>query len=465
MKLPVKTTPDKYPCRIVLLIFSLVFVSPAAFSQVRDSLSVPNKLKLLSLEELMNMEVTSVSKHPEKLMDAPSAIQVITQKDIRSSGAKTLPEALRLASNLQIAQVNSSQWAISARGFNNVLANKLLVLIDGVTVYTPMYAGVFWDVQNVLLEDVDRIEVISGPGGTLWGANAVNGVINVITKNAADTKGLFVEAAAGSSLPWSGSLRYGGQFGEHLSYRLYGMGFKMGNTLLLNDTSANDQWTMAQGGFRIDWRPSANSTVTIQSNIYDGRPKPDSGSKPPVIARGDNLLARWNYKPSDKFDFQLQVYYDHRWRDFNNGLTENLKTYDIEWQNRYKAGENHELTYGLNFRWMDHHVNNLEFFAFRPADKLLHVYSLFLQDKIMLLKKRLYFTIGSKMEHNVYTGFEYQPGIRLAWTPAAGQTVWGAVSRAVRTPSRIDREFYFNVNANFPVFTGGNFISEEALAY
>ncbi|HJY21833.1 MAG TPA: TonB-dependent receptor plug domain-containing protein, partial [Hanamia sp.] len=201
----------------------------------------------------MNIEVTSVSKYPEKLKEVASAIQVISREDIRNSGVKTLPEALRLASNLQVAQVNASQWAISSRGFNNVLANKLLVLVDGRTVYTPLYAGVYWDAQNFILEDIDRIEVISGPGGTLWGANAVNGVINIITRNSKDTKGLFAEAAVGSNLPGLASLRYGGQLNSKISYRVYGTGFKSGSTLLTNGSKAGDDWHMGQGGFRMDW--------------------------------------------------------------------------------------------------------------------------------------------------------------------------------------------------------------------
>ncbi|HEY4208145.1 MAG TPA: TonB-dependent receptor plug domain-containing protein, partial [Puia sp.] len=256
----------------------------------------------MSLEELMNIEVVSVSKHPEKLDEAASAIQVITQNDIRRSGAKTLPEALRLAPNLQVAQVNSSQWAISARGFNNVLANKLLVLIDGRTVYTPLYAGVFWDVQNLPLEDIDRIEVISGPGGTLWGANAVNGVINIITKSSKNTKGLFAEAATGTAFPVLGTLRYGGQFSDRLSYRVYGTGFRLGNTLLKNDTSAHDAWPMIQGGFRLDWDASAKDKVSLQSNIYGGKPNPDGGDTS-VKANGDNAVVQWQHTASERSDF------------------------------------------------------------------------------------------------------------------------------------------------------------------
>jgi iron complex outermembrane receptor protein len=452
-------------CSRIVIIIIILFQANESFCQQQDSLTW-NKLKNLSLEQLMNIEVTSVSKHPENLEEAASAIQVITREDIRNSGAKTLPEALRLASNLQVAQVNSSQWAISARGFNNVLANKLLVLIDGRTVYTPLYAGVFWDVQNVVLEDVDRIEVISGPGGTMWGANAVNGVINIITKNSKDTKGLFAEAAAGSNLPGMGSLRYGGQLGSKISYRLYGTGFKMGNTLLTNGKNANDDWTMRQGGFRMDWDASQKDIVSFQGDIYHAKPNPPgAGGDTSSIAKGDNLLVRWNHA-GGKSDFQFQAFYDHTNRHFDNGLIEDLKTYDIEWQNRNQLGQRHELTYGMDFRMMDHNVNNLPLFGFFPGHKTLYLYSGFIQDKIMLVRDRLHLTIGEKLEHNSYTGFENQPNLRIAWTPAENQTIWWAVSHAVRTPSRIDRDFTAYIAPNAPFITGtDSFISEKLTAY
>lgn len=434
-------------------------------AQAQDSLLAYNNLKKLSLEELMDVEVTSVSKHVELLKEVASAIQVITQNDIRNSGVKTLAEALRLAPNLQVAQVNSSQWAISARGFNNVLANKLLVLIDGRTVYTPLYAGVFWDVQNVILENIDRIEVISGPGGTLWGANAVNGVINIITKKSGDTKGLFAEAAAGIGLPALGSLRYGGQLAKNLSYQVYGTGYKMHSTVLTNGADAEDEWAIGQGGLRLDWEVSKDNKVAVLANAYYGEPNPDAGDTT-VITKGDNILARWNHVLSGKSDFQLQLYYDHTWRDFGNGFTEKLKTLDLDWQHRNLLGKRHEATYGLNFRFMDHKVTNLALFQFSPGHKKLYLYSLFVQDKIMLVKERLHITLGIKVEHNSYTGFEYQPNGRVAWTPSKNHTVWVAVSRAVRTPARIDRDFYLYLVPTLAIISGNDsFLSEKMIAY
>jgi len=452
-----------HPCTFIFFtVLIAVFVSFPSRGQDSSTPNEIDRLKKLSLEELMNLEVTSVSKHPEKLVKTSSAIQVITQEDIRHSGATSLPEALRLASNLQVAQVNASQWAISARGFNNVLANKLLVLIDGRVVYTPLYAGVFWDVQNVVLEDIDRIEVISGPGGTLWGANAVNGVINIITKSSKETKGVYAEFAAGNELRSLGSLRIGGQLAQNLSYRVYGTAFKRGNTLFRDSIEANDNWKMAKGGIRLDWDATEKDVVSFQADHYDGRPDPDGGK--PVVARGTNVLGRWNHAKSEESHFQMQFYYDQTWRDFNNGFSENLRTADFEGQHRFQPGPRQEIVYGVGFRAMDHDVKNLELFAFLPARKSLYLYSAFAQDEIALVKERLSLTLGIKAEHNTYSGFQYQPNARLNLRANANQTVWAAISRAVRNPARIDREFFLFLAPQVPFIAGGDFRPESVLA-
>jgi iron complex outermembrane receptor protein len=463
-----KPSEKKFNCKpfVLKLLTSLclTFTFYTAICQNEDSTLSLQQLKNMSLEELMNIRVTSVSKHPEKLENAASAIQVITQKEIKASGVKTLAEALRLASNLQVAQVNASQWAISARGFDNVLSNKLLVLIDGRIVYTPLYAGVFWDVQNLLLDDIDRIEVISGPGGTLWGANAVNGVINIITKKAADTKGLLAEVASGSNLPVLAGLRYGGNIRPGLSYRVYGTGFKIGNTLDTNDVKSNDAWHMIQGGFRVDWDDSKNNRLSLQSNAYQGKPNPDAGDTA-VLASGENVVAGWNHKISDRANFQIDAYYDHTWRNFGNGFTEDLRTWDLNAQHRIEFSHRNAFTYGLELRALKHSVTNLPLFAFLPGNKSLYYYSGFVQDQI-LIKDMLHLTIGTKIEHNSYTNFEYQPSARLAWNLNMKHTIWTAVSRAVRTPARIDRDFYLYLAPNFPFISGNNdFTSEDLVAY
>lgn len=257
--------------KFTLFIFCLTLsVCQLIYTQDRDDTLSTEALKQLSLEELMNIDITIVSKQSEPWFEAPASVYIITNEQIKRSGVKSIPEALRLAPNLSVAQVNSSQWAISARGFNNVLANKLLVMIDGRSVYTPLYDGVFWDVNDVLLEDIDRIEVISGPGGNLWGANAVNGIINITTKNSKETKGLFVEAGAGNERRGLGSLRYGDQLNNNIYYRLYGKAFDNGSTVLTNGSDANDAWAMSQGGFRLDWDQNENNLFNLQSDYYNG---------------------------------------------------------------------------------------------------------------------------------------------------------------------------------------------------
>jgi iron complex outermembrane receptor protein len=449
----------------------MAYSSPIlAFGQTDTILSVEN-LKNLSLEELMNIQVFSVSKSAEKLTEVASAVQVITSEDIRRSGVTTLPEALRLAQNLQVAKVNASQWAISARGFNNVLASKLLVMIDGRVVYTPLYAGVFWDVQNVLLEDVDRIEVISGPGGALWGANAVNGVINIITKNSKKTQGLFIEAGSGNQKPWFGNLRYGGKIGDNIHYRIYGTAFKEASTLLANPTKSDstdgkDEWSIGQTGFRIDWQASSKDVLTLQSDFYDGYPNPDGKAASAVVAMGGNALARWTHTFSEKSDLTVHAYYDNAWRDFRNGFTENLKTYDLDAQYRFQLGKRQEIVWGGNLRLIDHKTTSLPLFYLDPERKLLHIYSTFLQDKITILKEKLHLTLGCKFEHNVYTGMEYAPSARVAYTlPKRNNTIWASASRAVRTPSRIDKEFNLYLFPGFPIIVGSDFRAETVWAY
>ena len=418
-------------------------------------------LKKLSIEELLNVEVRSVSRSPEPLKQTPSAVQVITQEEIRRSGASSLPEALRLATNLQVAQVNSSQWSISARGFNNVLANKLLVMIDGRTVYTPLYAGVFWDVQNVLLSDIDRIEVISGPAGTMWGSNAVNGVINIITKSAKDTQGILIEAGAGNAFRNYGALRYGGKVNDRFHYSAYATGFKKSSVETLENEDANDDWTMAQGGAQLNWEFSEKNDLTVLSNVYDTRPNPEGGPSA-LKARGHNVLARWAHTNSENSDFRIQLYYDKTSRDFRNGFKEKLSTYDADAQHKFDIGKSNEIVWGIGIRFMDHHVDNLELFRFEPGKKTLHLYSLFVQDKITVVNERLDLTLGIKAEHNSYTGMQYQPGLRLA-LKLNNQMFWAAAAWAVRIPSRIDRDFYLNVTPEIPLIAGNNSFESESL--
>lgn len=421
-------------------------------------------LKKLSFEELMSLEVTTVSRKPEKLSEAASAVQVITADDIRRSGAVSIVDVLRLAPNLQVAQVNASQWAVSARGFNNVLANKLLVLIDGRTVYTPFYAGVFWDVQDVLLEDVDRIEVVSGPGSTLWGANAVNGVINIITKRASETQGAFAEAGMGDQLEGLASVRYGDWTASGLAWRAYGKTTDWNDSVLHGtDDEAGDSWHLNQGGIRVDWGAVEHGTYTVQSDIYYGESNPDGSNL--VDMSGGNLRGRWERSLSGSSGLKVQVYYDRAKRDFGNGFAETLSTWDLDAQHSLQLATRNQIVWGVGVRVMRHEVDNLPLFGFTPANKTLHLYSAFAQDEISLRENVLHLTLGTKFEHNDYTGTEWQPSVRLTWLAAPQHTVWGAVSRAVRTPSRLDREFAVYLLPGFPLLTGSaDFDSEEVVA-
>ena len=409
------------------------------------------ELKQMSVEELMNLEVTSVTRHPEKLRQAASAIQVITQEDIRRSGATTIPEALRLADNLEVAQKNSHDWAISARGFNTALGNKLLVMIDGRTVYTPLYSGVFWDAQDYLLEDIDRIEVISGPGGTLWGANAVNGVINIITKSAADTKGLYAEAAGGNQLDELGGARYGGTLGSNIDFRVYGKYLDRADEVFTDGSRAPDAWHQERAGFRLDSQASPQDSVSLHGDFYDGHEDVDTGGA--GDAGGGNIVGRWTHVFSDESDLSLQSYYDQTHRSAPivafylntlelappGTLQDDLSTFDTDFQHRFALGGRNRIVWGFGYRFTHDVVRDAPAVGLVPAVLDQNLFSAFLQDEI-LLGHDWSATIGSKVEHNDYTGFEVEPNVRLEWGFAPGQALWSAISRAARTPSRFDRD-------------------------
>ncbi len=446
---------------LFVLGFGLALVGRPSFAQQPDSAA--QALKTLTIEQLMNVEVSSVSKRPERLAQSASAIQVITSEDIRRSGAASLPEALRLATNLQVAQVDSRQWAISARGFNSTTANKLLVLIDGRTVYTPLFSGVFWDVQDVPLADVDRIEVISGPGATLWGANAVNGVINVMTKDPKDTPRLLLSGGAGTELRGFGTARYGGALGSTARYRVYAKGFTREPTLLPNGQDAPDAWHLWQGGFRADWDASTRSHVTLQGDLYDGR----IGQVNPadITVSGGNVMAKWSRTVSETSNLTAQLYYDRTHRDIPGTFGEDLDVYDVELQHRAHVGARHDFVWGIGYRLINDRVTNTAALAFLPAHVARQWFTAFVQDEIALVTDKIHVALGTKLEHNDYTGFEIQPGGRVNWTLSPSATLWAAISRAVRTPSRIDRELFAPGQPPYFLAGGPNFRSERELAY
>ncbi|HEY8025621.1 MAG TPA: TonB-dependent receptor [Burkholderiaceae bacterium] len=423
----------------------------------------------LSLEELGNIVVTSVSKKPESLSDAAASIYVITRDDMRRSGATSLPEALRLAPNLEVAQFSASGYAISARGFNSNSANKLLVLIDGRTVYSPLFSGVFWDVQDLMLEDVERIEVVSGPGGTLWGVNAVNGVINVITRSAQDTQGGLATTGIGNRERDS-SVRYGGTADEGISYRVYAKTFDRDHTVAADGSPVDDGWHQSQAGFRVDWnRPG--DRVTLQGDAYDGaegQPAPGEVSvsgvtipRGPVLTSGGNLTAHWDHILDSGSQLSVVSYFDRTSRNVNPTFADTLNTFDLQITQSFAPFGTQNVNWGAEYRHGDDYVASGRYFAFLPAKLEQTWASIFAQDE-MALTPNLKLSGGVRLERNDYTGNEVLPNLRLAWKVSDTDLLWSALSRTVRAPSRLDRDAYIPAAPPFQLAGGPQFISEVA---
>ena len=447
----------------------------------------PNKdLLQLSLEDLGNIKVTTVSRKSESLSGAPSAIYVVRQEDIRRSGVNSLPEVFRTVPGMGAAQANSHQWAITVRGFNSIFANKLLVLMDGRTLYTPTFSGVYWEETDTVLEDVDRIEVIRGPGATLWGANAVNGVINIMTKTARETQGVLISGGGGAEERGFGTVRYGGQLATNVYYRVYGKYSNRDEFTLTDGSGAGDDWWKSQGGFRLDWEPSEANTTTLQGDYYHGEldgqvfrlSLSPFGAFPTKFhghGEGANVLGRWTHTFSAESDLSAQVYFDRTDRSFGIG-SEIRETFDLDTQHRFHLGPRHEIVWGAGYRYSaDDETQSSDYTVSDP--KLgLQLFSAFAQDQFILIPDRFNLTVGTKIEHNDFTGFELQPSARLAWTPHERHAFWAAVSRAARTPSRSERGVGFYLEPpvqisdfRLPILVRamGNpdFGSEELLAY
>jgi iron complex outermembrane receptor protein len=430
--------------RAALAAFTLL---PLAAAQAQTMMA--GSLADLSLEELSRITVTSVSRREESLAQAAASVYVITAEDIRRSGRTSLPEVLRLAPNLDVARADASQYAISARGFNGTLANKLLVLIDGRTVYTPLFSGTFWEAMDVMLEDVDRIEVISGPGSTLWGANAVNGVINVITRRASESQGTLASLQSGSSQD-DAAARHGGAIaGGH--YRVYGKTTRREHSAFGNGTPIRDNAEQVQSGFRADWGSAANG-FTLQGDAYEGQ----------VFQQGReyaglNLLGRWN-RPLDGGGLEVQAYYNRANRHHFGVFKEELDTLDLEAQHALAPRGVHRLMWGFGARRHEDRVQNSPAIVFTPASKTLSRNHVLVQDEIAL-RADLDLTLGAKLEYNNYTGNELLPTARLAWRPGQGRLLWSALTRAVRAPARIDRELFGPLSVR-PLLGGPDFRSE-----
>jgi iron complex outermembrane receptor protein len=401
--------------------------------------SIGGDLTGLSLEDLMNVEVTSVAKEPQRIADAPASVTVIGQDDIRRSELGSIPELLRLVPGMDVAQINSSQWAISSRGLNGYLADDLLVLMDGRSLYTPVFGGVTWNSVNYPLMDLDRIEVICGPGSTLWGSNAVNGVVNIITKSSKDTQGLLVDARGGSQDD-VGNVRYGGQISDNTFYRVYTQYQYNGNGLEPDGDPAHDEWQGMQSGFRVDRYASTEDTLTVQGDVYEQQA--DETLTPPlpvgsttIYTNGGDVLGRWTHTESDRADTSVQAYYDRQVLANTQPIGYEQDTFDIELQNRFPIEQLQDVTWGLGARDYFIRLTNPSYVTDSPVYTNEFIYNGFVQDQVSIVPNRLQWYVGTKLEYNSLTYFEVQPSTRLLWTPDERNSVWAAFSRSVRLPS------------------------------
>ncbi len=442
-------------------------------------------LKSLSIEELLQTRITSVSKKSEHLFSAAAAITVITQEDIERAGINSIPEALRLVPGLQVARIDSSHYAVSARGFNDYFANKLLVLIDGRSTYSPLFSGVYWNAQDLLIEDIERIEVIRGPGATVWGANAVNGVINIITKNSEETQGGLVSTVVGDQIQPMISTRYGGRIDEGTTYRLFAKGFERAGFDNPGGNEANDGWESLRAGFRLDRDQTDSDAVSVQAEIYQGSADAVIGiydlSTEPISSvlrgtedyGGGHVMTNWRHRLSAASDITFQMYYDHTLRD-QIVVKEVRDTIDLELKNHWDPAGVHDIVWGAGYRWTKDHIDDTVYISFDPDNRSDELWSTFVQDDINIIDDTAWITLGSKFEYNDYSGFEIQPSARFRFQPTPQQIIWAAVSRAVRTPSRSERDFESNLikkieGTNYFVTArlDGNpeFDSEELIAY
>jgi iron complex outermembrane receptor protein len=437
--------------RVPLLVVTAGLFAAAPAAAAENS---GDDLADMSIEQLGSIEVTSVSKRAEPLSAAAASIYVITSDDIRRLGATSIPEALRLAPNLQVARLDALSYAISARGFNSTEAsNKLLVLIDGRSVYSPLHSGVFWNAQDTMMEDIERIEVVGGPGGTLWGANAVNGVINIITKSAADTPGALLSASYGN-VDQTYSAQYSVTANENLSYRGYIKGAERGHSRNPNGTDHVDDWERVQGGFRSDWR-GENDKATFQGDFYDG-----GLEITPTTIAGQSVSLNWTHDFDNGSPLQVLAYYD-RTHQFQPGvILETVNAYNIEFQHGFNIGSRQQIIWGGGYRRTQDFYDAPAPFDVVHDHAQLDLANIFVQDEITL-SPTVRATAGMKVEHHTYTGFEYLPSLRLAWQPASHTLLWTAVSRAVRTPSHLDRD----LEALPILLPAPDFESETLIAY
>jgi iron complex outermembrane recepter protein len=445
-------TPSVKLWQVLLYGLAISFVLSSIPAEGSEPAQQPsNPLKELTLEQLGNVEVTTVSKEPEEVWKTAAAVYVITNEDIQRSGATTIPDVLRLAPGVEVAQIDSHSWSVGIRGFGGNLSRNVLVLIDGRTVYSTLFAGTYWEVQNVVMEDVDRIEVIRGPGGTIWGPNAVNGVINIITKSSRDTHGAMVNAGGGNAEQGFLNARYGGGNSRGLDYRIYELGFDRGPEYHPDGINF-DRWRAMQAGFRSDWAKDARDNFTFQGDIYDegaGTAQTVANYTMPYSQNlyateprsGGNILGRWQRVYKEGEDFQLQIFYD-RTNRYDPNFTDLRNTYDIDFLDRFRLPGRQQISWGFGARWsLGYNSIVVPGLTFLPEHRTDRLVTAFLQDEIALIDKRLTFTFGTKFLETNFTGWQLQPTARLLWTPTNKQSFWVAFTHAVRTPSDVEENF------------------------
>jgi iron complex outermembrane receptor protein len=461
--------------RIVFVVSVLASVAIPAWPQQK-----PADLTDRSLEDLMNIEVTSVSKKEQRMSEVAAAVFVITREDIQRSGAADIPDLLRMAPGLDVAQINANTWAISARSFNLQFSDKLLVLMDGRAVYTPLFGGVNWDTLDVPLEDIERIEVIRGPGGTVWGANAVNGVINIITKSAGETQGGLVVSGGGNVNQEFGTVQYGGNLRGNSDYRVFSKYLNDGTFTGLDGQNGEDGWHLLHGGFRVDSQLTPKDSLTTEGDLYSGTEgavivhatiNPPSNVNASVLAplSGGSVLSRWHHSLSNRSETALQFYFDRYIRS-GPEAREVRNTFDFDFQHHFAWGSRQDLIWGVGYRHTNDRTVGTIDEAFVPANDAGHLFNSFVQDQIALKPGRVFLTVGAKLENSYFTSFDTEPAVRVAWTPSGRQTLWSAISNASRTPTRIDE----GVNGVLAALPGpaellllGNphFKSEDVIAY
>ena len=447
--------------RAVLLSCAVVCAAGGASAQEADTQLAQN-LKRLSIEELTQLDITTASRRVEPLAQVAAAVSVIRAEDLRRAGAANLAEALRLADGLEVARADNGTWAISSRGFNIGTANKILVLIDGRSVYSPLFGGTFWSVQDVPLATIDRIEVIRGPGGAVWGANAVNGVVNIITKSAAETKGLAVVLGTGTEDRAIATVQFGAA-APRFDYRVYGKFRARDGQVLSSGLDANDPVKYGQAGFRVESRPSSRDGWLLQGDAYGGRE--GLFNIPDTHVAGGNVMGRWTRRFSAGSQFRAQAYFDHVYRRVFAQFRGVRNTVDVDLQQQFAAGR-HAFVFGGNARASRGDDSGNAAFFFDPRTRLTTIAGVFAQDEITLVPRRFAVIVGSKFERNTFTGVEVQPSVRARWTPSQTKTLWGAVSRAVRLPTRFDTDLRFtNPVTQAVTLTGSrDFESEKVTA-